>query len=96
MNILELSDKKYNRLKLILTKRFKHTKKRVKERFGLNLPMSHYYQLINEILNKNSVLLYNNDYVEFHCLLYKNTNIIVVYEPETMSIRTALTLEQFR
>lgn len=96
MNIQELTETQYKELKLILTNRYKHTKKRIKQRFGLCLKESQYYKLINSVISGDSVILFKNNYVEFHCVLYKNTNIIVVYEPKTLSIRTALGLEQFR
>lgn len=96
MNILEMSNKQYQELKAIINGRYKHTKKRIKERFGLNLKLSEYFELIGMAMDKNSVILDKNKYVEFHCLYYKNNNIIVVYEPKTQSIRTALSLEYYK
>jgi len=96
MNILEMSDKQFEEFKRILNNRYKHTKKRIKQRFGLNLKLSEYFELINTIVVNESVILDKNKYVEFHCVYYKNCNIIVVYEPKTQSIRTALSLEHVK
>ena len=91
-----MSDTEYIEFKLIMLKRYNHTKKRLKERFKMYLSVDGYYNIINSILNNESVILDKNKYVEFHCVYYKNCNIIFVYEPKTQSIRTALSLEYFK
>lgn len=91
-----MSDTEYIEFKLIMLKRYNHTKSRLKERFDLSLSVENYYEIINNILSNDSVVLDKNKHVEFHCLYYNNCNIIFVYEPKTQSIKTALPLEYFK
>lgn len=96
MNLLNKSKEKYNKYKKLADNRFLHTKKRVKQRYGLDIDVYDYYTMVDHILCGKAMLLEKNKYVHFYIVFYKNCNILIVYEPVSMSIKTALTMEKYK
>lgn len=96
MNLLNKSEKNFNKYKKLADNRFYHTKYRIKERYGLDIDVYDYYTMVDHILCGKAILLQKTKYVDFYIVFYKNCNILVVYEPESMSIKTALTMEKYK